>query len=151
MESNQSNTNRGAPNAMLYTIPESGAVLSYAFWSGMSLTKPDGKIDVATIFVNSPAPLMAKSYSGLTLGMMIWSLSFTFGEVYGENAYIATSISTGTVEITKIEKKVGGIVEGKFNFIDVENLDRDEKIISNGHVITDGSFRMTLKELIGNN
>jgi len=58
--------------------------------------------------------------------------------------YTLTSKSTGNIQITRLDTVPGGLVQGTFNFTDLEAINQYNTVESYPHSITNGTFSVTI-------
>lgn len=73
--------------------------------------------------------------------------TFSFAEI-GSNTFGARSQNTtGIISISSINPVVNGVVEGSFSFDNIVQLDDGFNVLSEGHRITEGRFRVTIDQI----
>lgn len=140
-------------NSRMYYIPPVGSIAMNVCWASFGIERKNGRVETATIVLGDLSPLAVKSYPYYGLGYPTDPyMSFTCSGndntgPKNENVYVVGDNSQGNIEYTRLEKKIGGRVEGKFYFTGVDLYDKDENVISTGHKITEGSFSFIMREI----
>jgi len=62
-----------------------------------------------------------------------------------ERQYIFSLATTGSFEFTSIDSVVGGIVEGIMQLTNLDLTDENGDVISSGHTLTNGKFRVIIQ------
>lgn len=133
---------RGNMTAILQNLPQFD---SYKLVT--SHFKVTANVNIGVSFVISDSiPLGARSYiaDGSTTGGLLTFPAFAFTE-NGEPAIrLDASVSSGVITIQHIDAQSGGRVEGTFDFEDLIQTETNGEVLSEGHRLTDGRFRMTI-------
>ncbi len=99
---------------------------------------------VASCNSNEPMANIALSYIPLEVTNYADRGAFRYDMSSGKRYYANTSLSTvsGNINFTQVERKLGGIVKGTFNFTNVTYY--DGSTTTDGHNITEGEFMVVI-------
>lgn len=119
---------------------------SYYLAPGISNASDDSFM-LFTIYDDAPITQMHYDFAPYTgaPGTVFNPGTFAFNRSDGRQ-YQMGSTTTGAVDFTRLEIQPNGVLEGTFHFTNLRLIDEDGDQISTDHQLTDGRFRIAVRQ-----